>query len=400
MLNARIAGLLLLTFGLATAGGVAAYNNQQRQVPIIFSDSEVLTTVWGNYKKTILEPNTYRALDRQRGAITTSEAEGYTMLRAVWMDDQTTFDQSWQWTKDNLGRPTDHLSSWLFGQRSDGSYGVITEQGGYNSAADGDTDIALALILAHGRWNRAEYLTTAKAIVGDIWKFDVVQMSGKPVLAADDLERNSKTNILVNPSYFSPAAYRLFAKLDPAHNWEELASNSYAILSASAAAPLGSTRPGILPPNWVVMSKGDGSLKASDNPQLPSGYGYDALRIPWRVALDYVWFESSEAYDYLHTLRFFTGEWTSQKKLASVYRHDGTVSDANESPAMYGAAIGYFLVADHEHFKEVYDTKLATLYSTDKDSWAQPDLMGYYNDNLAWFGIALATGQLPNLSRL
>ena len=42
------------------------------------------------------------------------------MLRAVWMGDKQTFDQSWTWTKDNLQhKTTDHLFSWLFGKQAE-----------------------------------------------------------------------------------------------------------------------------------------------------------------------------------------------------------------------------------------------------------------------------------------
>jgi hypothetical protein len=110
--------------------GVVAAIFLTRSAPLTFSPLEILGGTWYTYKLEGLEPGTGRTIDRSRGNITTSEGESYTMLRAVWMDDKPTFDTSWQWTKDNLHRPHDQLFAWLFGERPDGTYGVLTARAG------------------------------------------------------------------------------------------------------------------------------------------------------------------------------------------------------------------------------------------------------------------------------
>ncbi len=397
-MKTRVIGVILLLVALATAGGVAFYNSKQRQIPIIFSDSELLSNVWRNYKASYLEPTTFRTLDKQRDNITTSEGESYTMLRAVWMDDKTTFDESLKWTTDNLHRPNDALFSWLFGQRSDGSYGIETDKGGANTAADGDTDIALSLLMAHGRWNQGEYLLQAKAIINDIWKNEVVQVNGKSVLASNNLEQNSTGTIVVNPSYFSPYAYRLFAKVDQAHDWMGVVDSSYSILNDASTDGLNTSSSSSLPPNWVLVDRQGGSLHASPDATLDTNYGYDAMRIPWRIALDYTWNQNSAAAKYLDRLSFLGAQWQSAGKLSAVYKHNGDVMTGEESPAMYGSSMGYFLVADPKDAQQVFSQKLATLYNPDKDAWV--NVLGYYDDNWAWFGVAMATHQLPNLTNL
>lgn len=394
----RTVGTILLIAALAAVAGVQYYNSRQRQTPVIFSDTELLSNTWANYKKTNLEEGTLRTLDKDRSFITTSEGQSYTMLRAVWMDDKATFDTSYQWTKDNLNRPNDKLFSWLFGKRSDGTYGVISERGGNNAASDSDVDIALALLMAHGRWGNEVYKGDALALIQNIWKYEVVEVQGKPVLAANDIERNATDSIIVNPSYFSPYAFRIFAQVNSENNWSGLAKNSYDLLNQLSQAKLGSTTSVGLPPNWVLINRTTGEVTAPTAKDLTTDYGYDAMRVPWRIALDYTWNKAPEAKEYLDKMSFFTDQWKASRTLATVYGHNGTVITAQESPAMYGTTLGYFIVSDPKNARDYVKEKLQKLYNTDTNAWYKP--MSYYDDNWAWFGLALASNQLPNLVRL
>src|SRR4051812_28890176 len=104
----KIIGLSLIAAAIVIVVLVSYTNSASRQVPIVFSQKQLLTSLWESYKKEYLEPQTLRTLDKQQDNITTSEGESYTMLRAVWMDDRATFDASYQWSKDNLQHDNDH----------------------------------------------------------------------------------------------------------------------------------------------------------------------------------------------------------------------------------------------------------------------------------------------------
>ncbi len=67
-----------------------------------------------------------------------------------------------------------------------------------------------------------------------MWQKEVVFINNKPVLVSNDLERNKTDKVIVNPSYFAPYAYKIFAKVDPSHNWNGLADNSYQILKEAS----------------------------------------------------------------------------------------------------------------------------------------------------------------------
>lgn len=388
-------GLILLLIG-GSAFAVTHYlKDPKRTTPLVYSDNAMLLELWGNYKADNIEPSSGRTLDRSQGNITTSEGQSYTMLRAVWMDDKATFDKSWQFTKNNLAR-SDHLMSWKFGKKADGSYGVLSDIGGQNTASDADTDIALSLMMAYSRWNQASYLYEAKQIVNSIWDKEVVIIQHKPVLTADDLERKSKDNVVVNPSYFSPYSYKLFAQLDPLHDWKGLADNSYALLAELGASKLDKSSSSGLPPDWIEIDRLTGTFKPATSTNLDTNFGYDAFRIPWRLGLDYQWYKDPRAKQLLQSYSFLGKQWADKGKLATIYAHDGKVVGDYESPAAYGATLAYFKVVEPDTAKQIYNSKLLPLYSPDKQQWKSP--LPYYEDNWAWFGIALYQNALPNIA--
>lgn len=395
-----VIGAVLLIAGIAAYALVRYVSSEESKVPMVYSNNALLLELWNDSKVNTIEPSSGRTLDKTQNNITTSEGQSYTMLRAVWMDDRATFDRSWQFTKNNLQRSDDHLLSWKFGQKADGNYGILTESGGQNTASDADIDTAHSLLMAYSRWNRTEYLYEARQIITSIWEKEVVVVQGKPVLVANDIERNSETTLVVNPSYFSPASFRLFAKIDtdPSHNWMGLLDNSYAILNELSTASLDKDTSVGLPPNWVLMDRRTGAITPATLPNLDTNYGYDAIRIPWRLALDYEWNKDSRSKQVLEKFSFLSKEWEKNKSLDTIYSHDGKTVANYESPAMYGTAIGYFMIVDPKRADEIYAKKLSTLYSPDRQQWKEP--LNYYEDNWAWFGIALKEKALPNLATI
>lgn len=387
-------GLLVLGAGLIA--GALIVIAQRTYSPLIFSEQRMLSGLWETYKVEFIDPDSFRTFDKQRNYITTSEGQSYTLLRAVWMDDQLTFDRAYRWTDEILGERDDFLFSWLFGERSDGTYGVISEQGGQNTASDADVDIALALLLAYARWDNDAYLFDARNIIGDIWEKEVVTIDGVPYLAANDLEKISdKGYIIVNPSYLSPYAYRIFAQVDPEHPWLDLVDSSYDLIERASQAPLDTETSVGLPPDWVGIDTETGELRVLDDPNLTTNYGFDALRTPWRLALDWRWYGDPRAKALLESFGFLGEQWQQTGRLSAAYRHNGQVAEAYEVPAMYGTSIGYFSTVNPRQSDRVYHRKLRTLYNPDTYTWRLP--LGYYDSNWAWFGLAMYFDQLPNL---
>jgi endoglucanase len=360
----------------------------------VFASHTLLAGTWESYKEEYWESETGRTLDKQQDDITTSEGQSYTMLRAVWMSDQDTFDKAWDWTKEQLRRE-DNLFSWRWGQRDDGSYGVLESVGGQNAASDADVDIALALMMAAGRWQQESYLDEAKTLINSIWEHEVVIVDGTPYISSNNLEKQSSSPIVMNPSYLAPYAYREFAKADPSHDWEAVVDSSYELINRSIDATFDGGQSAGLVPDWVLMDRETGALSAPTGSNLTTNYSYDAMRTPWRLGMDYEWNNEPRAKEALEKMSFFGEQWRNEGVLYSTYAHDGAVVTRDEVAETYGTALAYFDIADPDIAAEVYDQKIKTLYDQNTNGWKQP--LTYYASNWVWFGIALHEKQLPNL---
>ncbi|HTV23513.1 MAG TPA: glycosyl hydrolase family 8 [Polyangiaceae bacterium] len=194
-----------------------------------------------------------------------SEGIAYGMLLAVGVGDRTTFDGLWRYYREH--RNGNGLMNWL--------YAPCGGQLGGNGASDADLDAAMALILANDRW--ADYEQDARDLVAAIGTHETqICGDGRIVLKPGDAWGGCDGT--VNPSYFSPAYYRRFALLqtDRADFWNQFASDTYDMLDGMQE------QVGGLLPDWGF---GDGRAEGGDRGQ----YGYEAVRAPWRIALDLAW---------------------------------------------------------------------------------------------------------------
>lgn len=387
--------LLAIFLAILVLGGIVFLLHSQHASSTP-QNNALLQALWRSYKQQSWDKNSGRTIDHANGDVTTSEGQGYTMLRAVWENDQPVFIKTWQWTATHLQR-TDKLFSWRYGVQTAGSMGILADQGGQNTASDADTDIALALILARVRWNNLGYLASARDIVRAVWSQEVVTIRGKPYLVADNLEHLKTTDaILLNPSYFSPYAYRIFARLDPGHNWASLTASSYALIQQAAQAPLNSRASVDLPPDWVTLNRQTGQLQLAPNQAQGTDFGYNALRTVWRTALDWQWFHTATAQQSLQQYGFLDDQWNQHQKLLAIYHHDGKPAATYESIALYGGTLSYFQYQHPTTAKTMLANKLAPLYDAKTGQLKQP--LSYYDNNWAWFGVALYNNQLPNVT--
>ncbi len=392
--------LLAAIFLLSVLVGLLLMFGQQ----LIPESSVFLTTyqgaavesAWLVYRDTIQEDG--RTIDRDRNYLTTSEGQSYSLLRAVWMDDREIFDRVYKWTKNNLQkREEDNLFHWLWGENASGRWGVLEEIGGRNTAADADQDIALALIFASERWNDDYYLKQARQILADIWAKEVIIIAGRPYLVAGNWAPG-ETRPTINPSYFSPASYPIFAYYDPGHDWLGLKNTSYEILDKVTWQTLDKTSSVGLPPDWAGLDPLSAAVGPSIHPDKTTNFSDDAFRVLWRVALDWQWHRDPRAKSYLDRLTFLAAEWEKHGQLYGTYTHDGRVIKQGESSSLYGALLAYFKITKPDLAEEIYKKKITKLYNPDLEN-IRADL-GYYPQNWVWFGMAFYADKLPDLSHL
>lgn len=355
--------------------------------------SGVLRQTWTSYEQTFIQRDG-RVIDPQRGGVTTSEGQSYAMLRATWMNDPGEFQTVWRWTQANLQVRQDHLFGYLWGQNQGGQWTLLDP----SSATDADEDIALALVFAGRRWHNGRYLGQARQVIADVWDVEVGETGGSPYLTAGNWARTAAPGGLVlNPSYLSPAAYHVFASLDHTHPWRSLVDTSFRALRTCSQASLGTEGSSGLPPNWCVL-RGDAPSQYQGQAD-SSGYGYDAFRTMWRVALDATWFHDRQAVDYLRGAgAFLRTRWRHDHRLASRYGHDGRAVAGQEDPTVYGGDVGAFIVTDPTEARAVMRQKLLPAEHSDGSTAYFGDRQNYFEQNWVWFGSALTANRLPDLA--
>jgi endo-1,4-beta-D-glucanase Y len=346
----------------------------------------VLQEAWTGYKQGFIGPDG-RVADPTRGGITTSEGQSYALLRAVWMNDRATFDQVWHWTSANLLSRGDGDFASLWGN------GTVQDR---NSASDADSDIALALLYAGTRFGASTYTDAGRAVLAGMWHADVVAIGGMNVLTAGNwASAQQSPGPVLNPSYFAPYAYRTFARADRGHPWLTLVDSTYTMLDRCTSATLGGKVSAGLPPNWCAIDRATGQLVSFPQITGSDNYGYDAFRVMWRVAVDARWNGEQRARDYLSRHDFLRARWAAAQRLDPVYAHDGTVVAGYDDPTVYGGDIGCFLDIDPAAATQVEQRLLSSFQAAAPAHFGDPG--NYFEQNWAWFGLALASGLATNL---
>ena len=231
------------------------------------------------------------------GSSTVSEGIAYGMLLSVYADDKDLFDGLWSYYKSNLdGNGVMH---W----KINGCSGVS----GSNGATDAELDVAMALVIASEQWPSGSYAADAKSMIKKIKQFEMG--SDGQTLNGDAW---GNTNSCRNPSYFAPAYYKEFAKVDTDNGtfWSTTAvSASDQVLKANRNATSG------LVSNWCDNAGTENSCGNTGSGA--NGYGADACRNPWRMAVDYLWHGSncsSAATDINAKLTKFVSGYENQLK--------------------------------------------------------------------------------------
>ncbi len=283
-----------------------------------------------------------------------SEGIGYGMLLAAGMNDQPLFDGLLKYYWDHLDN--NGLMNWTTGKCD------APGNNNSNAATDGDLDTTMALIQGAARWSNPDYLTKAQTLASKIAQYETDTCSGRRVLRPGDVWGGctNTTDMRINPSYFSPGYYKVFAHYfpDQATTWTALADGSYQLYAIYQA------RMGNLVPDW---SNADGS----DN---GSGYSYDACRTPFRVAVDYAWSGDTRAKTFMQNI----SQWVDS--------HGGLPSAAQ---AQNSAFVGAFALAGgYEQAK--FDGYMSAWLG------AQLDDTPYYQGTLRVLYLLVAAGKFSS----
>ena len=221
---------------------------------------------------------------------TVSEGIGYGMLLAYFNGDIDSFNRMWNYTRAFRAYNNLKLMPWI-------TKSFTWDRVDNSSATDADLDIATSLILMYYKTGVAAYLQDALTFVNAIWDLEV-NPATLLIYSGDD-DRWKIANAAYNLSYFSPVAIRLFATVDPSHNWMGVLDAMYAYMQLVQSMGTG------VFPDW---SDATGNAINPDNGSADKTYwtfNKESVRIPWRIAWDYYWYQDARALSVLSKLNQF-----------------------------------------------------------------------------------------------
>jgi len=353
----------------------------------------VLRDSWKSYVRLFISPEG-RVVIPERSGESISEGQAYALLRALWAGDQETFQRVYGWTWKNLSRrtgPGDALLAWRWGREKDGSEKVLDG----NTATDGNLDYALALALAAARGWRPrpglpDYAGEARRVLEGILALETVSLPGGELLLTPGNWHEERPPYLVNPSYLSPAAYQVFEKIQPQPAWPRLRESAYALL-ARLVQGMGRQEGVGLFPDWCqVDERGEPTPAAGRD----THFGWEAVRLPWRLALDGLWFQEERVTRLLtqQFLPFFKKEWQSRGRLVAGYTYGGEPLVSYESPVFYAGVLAAALAAGDRPFAREMAEKVLDFYQEKGGEAFFVSRDNYYANNWAWLGLALYAG--------
>jgi endo-1,4-beta-D-glucanase Y len=238
---------------------------------------------------------------------TVSEGIAYGMLAAVYMADRALFDGLLAYAKAHSN--SHKLMSWHVN-----SAGGVLDVG---SAADADEDMAWALLGASAQWGSSIYLDDGRAIINAMYTTSIA--SDGRLKPGDNWGSTDDTF----PDYFSPAYYRVFAKVANNPTWSGvIIDRNYEILKNSSGSY------GLVP---------DKTTGAYMPPADMKDYRYDACRTPWRIAMDYCFNGEPRALEYLQKIGPFFDK-IGAANIVDGYNANGTATGGAHNMAFIGPA--------------------------------------------------------------
>jgi len=334
--------ILANLLGIVFVGGLVWGLTSVQPTPAQAKTSQAVTQ-YKQWQKIYVGGKTQKYVKSNNGQGTTtalSEGQGYGMLAAVLAakkgaNTHATFNQMYKYYRAHRVSSKVPLMQWQQTKRS----GKMTSIGSQkNSATDGDLDIAYALILADKKWGskQTNYRAAAKKLIKAIKQKEINKTTYLPTMG--NWATNSYDVSKLRPSDLITGYFKTFAKYTKDSTWTTVAKRSQiAVKKLSARQKTG------LFPDFILATGKSIKLKAVKPYSIESGtdnqVGYNANRVPWRLAQTYKISKDSVTKKALtKQLTFFN----KKKKITAVYTLGGKavnsyVNTAFTAPVYFAA---------------------------------------------------------------
>jgi hypothetical protein len=310
------------------------------------------------------------------------------MLLAVLNNDQATFDKIFEAANSQLWSGSSYKWNW---------------RGGSGGATDAELDIALALVFADmlqqkKLWNppsKTNYASRAKEVISTIR----TRMCSQDYLLPGDSWGGGALD-KQNPSYFATASMKVFDKYQTSHNFSKVIENCYQVLTKAPHYNKGQV------PNWMTRNGGKTNPgQVSDNN--PYGMGNDAIRTPWRIATDALWFNDARAVAYCGktkgTLTAYNQSSVGLLKQMGLYKSSGAILPETIGSPDYTVMwlCGILGSKNKDYSTNAIKGRVVAVVTGPKDDFLGSrnvkDDKFYYKQAVGQLGFALITGQFPNI---
>lgn len=375
----RVVGVISVLLVTCTA---SAYSPRIEIDPAV----DLIARAWSGYGKRFIQQDGRVQRPRNSGD-TVSEGQAYVLLIASLLDDRKTFDRVLDWTEAHLsrkGRTGDHLLAWHW----EPGKGVTD----WNSASDADLDYALALIIASTRWHDERYARKARLVMSDLLDRETEMINGQRYLLPGSW-RKGRDSSIINPSYLSPAHFRIFFACTGDPRWNNLIEGSYYLIETASKRFAGTTGVGLVP-DWLLLTA-DGALTRATG--FSDRFSWDAIRTPWRLGMDAMWFGEDRARRYLDGMRdFYTQEWERRgNRFFAEYTYEGRPAGQYEHIAAYAMSLSALARSNSPVLTGVLG-KLRSAFNKDAHLFGDGD--DYYANSLVLLALIFyREGTLPTL---
>ncbi len=215
-----------------------------------------------------------------------SEGQGYGMIIVALMagydsNARKIYDGLYRYYKAHPSSRSKNLMSWAQTSSFKNANGT--------SASDGDMDIAYSLLLADAQWGskgNIDYAQQAGLMIDDIMKQEINPKTFS-VLLSNSIEDDSKDYFDMRSSDFMPAHFKAFKNFSGNKFWDNVIDSNYKLFDYLQQHY--SEEAGLLPD--FIQHINNKPVQAHSNyleSKNDGDYNYNACRVPWRVATDYI----------------------------------------------------------------------------------------------------------------
>ena len=318
-------------------------------------------------------------------SISISEGHGYGMVITAFMagadpDARQIFDGLYAFFRDHPSAGSPDLMAW---KQLEGCANIDLRN--TSSATDGDMDIAYALLLADRQWGSdgaINYKQAALQVIAAL-KSETLNPNTHTLLLGDWVSPNDAKYRGTRSSDFMPEHLRAYAAASGDAEWTRVADATYTLIAnmQRAASPGSGLLPDFIEDIATKPRPADPGFLETD---ADGRYGYNACRVPWRIATDYLLAGDQRAQTVVRPINTWlrTATGGDPYNVMGGYKLDGTAAVNYYEPAFAAPfAVGTMVDVENQEWLNAAWKRL-----TDGTS------DGYYSDTLNMQALIVMSG--------